>query len=153
MCESEGQSCTSCGACEEARPAESALHRTLPIDYPDPPPAGGDHHPCWVRWGRHAEPVPAERWVHNLEHGGIVFLHHCPDGCASELAELEALVAKRPRTVLTAYAGLQTRFAAVAWGHRLLSDCLDLAAFEDFYACHYDQGPESVSSGPPEYCN
>jgi len=94
-----GTVCTTCGDCEEERPVESASHLLGPIDYPDPPPAGGDHNPCWTTWGVHADVVPVERWVHNLEHGGVVYLYRegaAPNADAGTsddgtLAELTAL--------------------------------------------------------------
>ncbi|HTU60207.1 MAG TPA: DUF3105 domain-containing protein, partial [Polyangiales bacterium] len=135
--------CTACGDCEETQVVTSAMHTNTPVTYPDPPPTSGPHNPCWARWGIHDEPLQAERWVHNLEHGGVVFLYHCPDGCESELAVLKTLAAARERTVLAEYAALPKRFAVVSWGHRLVSDCLDERALSDFYAKNFDHGPES----------
>src|SRR5260221_8549375 len=63
--------CTRCDACEDAKCVTSYNHVLGPVSYPDPPPVGGDHYPCWAKWGVHTEVVPPERWVHNLEHGGI----------------------------------------------------------------------------------
>lgn len=51
------------------------------------------------------------------------------------------------------YASLPTRFAAVSWGRRLLTDCFDEAQMEAFYAEHVDNAPESITSNPlSEYC-
>lgn len=130
----------------------SALHLTGPIAYPDPPPVGGDHDGCWARWGVHEQPVPARNWVHNLEHGGVVFLHDCPSGCADDLAAFSALAQANQRTLLTPYAELNVRFALVAWGVRLQSDCFDQRAFQAFYDAHFDHGRESISSDPPASC-
>ena len=33
------------------------------------------HYPVWARYEEHAAPVARGYWVHNLEHGGIVFLY------------------------------------------------------------------------------
>jgi hypothetical protein len=145
--------CANCGGCEQALPVVSQFHVMEPIEYPEPPPVGGDHSACWFRWGAFAEPVPDERWVHNLEHGGVVFLYDCSDGCPAELAELKELAARSPRTILTPYAALPTRFGVVAWGHRLLSNCLDVAAYRAFYDAHFDRAPESISADPPSSCN
>jgi hypothetical protein len=130
----------------------SALHVTGPIAYDDKPPVGGPHHACWGSWGVHTEPLAAESWVHNLEHGGIVYLYHCTTECPDELAQLTELANSHQRTILTEYDDLPTRFAAVAWGHRITSDCLDLAAFQRFYDVHYDRGLESIAAGPPTGC-
>jgi hypothetical protein len=114
---------------------------------------GGDHNECWYRWGQFEDEVPDERWVHNLEHGGVVFLYDCSSGCPDELADLQALAKRNPRTILTPYAALPTRFGVVAWGRRLLSDCLDVTAFQAFYDARFDKAPESIGSGPPTSCN
>jgi hypothetical protein len=147
-----GLICTSCGACEEEIDVTSALHVMGPIDYLDVPPVGGPHSPCWGNWGVQDTPLKPERWVHNLEHGGGVLLYHCPDGCDAEIAELKSFVGDHERTLLTEYDAMTQRFAAVAWEHRLVSDCLDLAAISHFYEVRFNRGPEAISSGPDTVC-
>jgi Protein of unknown function (DUF3105) len=141
--------------CEESRPVSTAGHVFGTIDYPDPPPTGGDHNPCWATWGVHTDVVPTEQWVHNLEHGGVVFLYQAGEGGSlrpDEEAALTALVGRLPRTLLTAYPGpLNGRFAVIAWGHRLVSECLDVDADERFYAEHFDHAPEHIPDNPT--CN
>ena len=100
----------------------------------------------------HEESVRAENWVHNLEHGGVVFLYHCSAGCDDEVKELSQFVEGRDRALLTRYDLLPTKFAVVSWGHRLLSDCFDQGVLEDFYTVHVGNAPESVSAGPPSDC-
>ncbi len=130
----------------------SANHVNGAIAYPDPPPAGGDHNPCWGAWGVHDQPLGAEHWVHNLEHGGVVFLYHCEGGCDAEVQQLDTFVSAHRLTVLTEYAALPARFGVVAWGYRLLTDALDLRAFTAFYEAHVDHAPESIDSPPPAGC-
>jgi hypothetical protein len=145
--------CTLCGACEQEQPIPGVRHVDGDIVYPDPPPTTGDHNPCWTRYGVHDEQVPDERWVHNLEHGAVVFLYNCPNGCPNEIAQLRALVqACGVFAVLTPYDLLPKRFAVVSWGHRLVSDCLDISAFRSFYDLNVDHGSESNASNPPGYC-
>ncbi len=160
-----GTVCDRCGVCEESIPPTSANHVFGTIDYPDPPPTGGDHNPCWATWGVHHDVVPPENWVHNLEHGGVVFLYRSPaelysvsaldggpaDAGIAPLSEIDALVEKLPRTLDTQYAALPKPFAVVAWGYRLVSDCVDLDAAADFYAAHFNQAPEDIPSNPS--CN
>jgi hypothetical protein len=100
----------------------------------------------------HDAPLAPERFVHNLEHGAVVLLYACPDGCAEELEALEGFVEERPWAILTEYGSMPTRFAILAWGYRLMSDELDLAAFGAFYDAHADRAPESVPSGKPAGC-
>lgn len=144
--------CTACGACEETIPIVSAMHTNMPVTYPDPPPTSGPHNPCWAAWGIHDEPLAAERWVHNMEHGGIVLTYNCPDGCADEVAVLKNFVSTHTRTVLAAYDKLPARFAVTSWGHRLVSECLDEQALAAFYTAHFDRGPESNSNPPNPSC-
>jgi hypothetical protein len=142
-----------CAPTEQTLPVSSpAYHREGTILYPDPPPVGGDHNPCWGTWGVHDMPLAAEHWVHNLEHGGVVYLYHCPDGCADEVAQLTTFVRGRQQALLTAYDALPTRFAVVSWGVRSTSDCFDLASFTRFYSEHVNQGTEQISSDPPASC-
>ena len=148
-----GGLCTSCGGCAEALPVVSAMHMPGHIEYPDTPPASGPHNGrCWSDWGVQSSEVPPERWVHNLEHGGVVFLHHCPDGCDADLNALRELVGAHKLTLMTSYAQLPTRFAAISWGVRMLSDCFDPKAFQAFYDMHAGRGPEAVDSPPPAIC-
>lgn len=159
-----GGLCTSCGGCAQSLPVVSAMHMPGHIDYPDTPPASGPHNGrCWSDWGALTSEVPPERWVHNLEHGGVVFLHHCPEAaeepqpatvpdCDADLNALRELVAGRKLALLTSYAQLPTRFAAISWGVRMLSDCYDPTAFQAFYDMHAGHGPEAVDSPPPAIC-
>jgi hypothetical protein len=147
-----GPLCTTCGACAQGLPVMGAQHVSGSIDYPDPPPTSGPHNSCWGNWGVQDAELRPKRWVHNLEHGGVVFLYHCEQACPDELQALQNLVQDRPLTVVTAYAALPTRFAAVAWGYRLLSPCFDAEAFAAFYAAHVNHGREAVASAPPPQC-
>jgi hypothetical protein len=58
-------------------PNEPRSH--IPYDqepvYSANPPVSGQHYELWARWQIHTDPVPRGFWVHNLEHGGVVFLY------------------------------------------------------------------------------
>ena len=128
-------------------------HQSGGISYPDRPPAGGPHDPCWTTWGVHPTEVRDENWVHNLEHGGVVFLYNCPSGCDADVAKLTKLVdALNVWAILTPYSLMSSKFAVVSWGHRVTMDCDDLVGVEKFYEDHVDQAPESGTSNPPEAC-
>lgn len=128
------------------------MHTTNPVTYKDPPPSSGPHNPCWARWGVHDEPLAAERWVHNLEHGGVVFLYNCPSGCDAEIATIKTIASTRSRTIVAAYADLPKRFGVVSWGHRLVSECFDEQAFKEFLAKNFDHAPESNANPPNPSC-
>ena len=144
--------CAPDGNCEERVTLPAAAHVLDPIVSADPPPAGGPHNPCWASWGVHTRPLPPEYWVHNLEHGGVVLLYHCPDGCSDEVAQLQTFVAAHERTLLTEYAQLPQRFAIVAWGYRLLMTTLDVATLDAFYMMRFNHAPENIGAGPPTEC-
>lgn len=146
--------CSRCDdSCVTPVAVEGAAHVDGPIDYPELPPAGGSHDSCWLDYGVYSSPpAPPERWVHNLEHGAVVYLYNCPGGCDADVTALEQLVEGLPRIILTPYADMPPGFAAVAWGQRLVSSCLDLDALMAFFLAHYDNAPESVNSGAPDGC-
>lgn len=146
--------CSACdGRCEQRIEVSSAVHVAGAIEYPDPPPVGGPHDPCWGDYGAYRDPpLPARRFVHNLEHGAVVFAYNCPKGCEAEVEQLEEL-SVLPRVIVTPYEAMPAGFAALAWGVRLTSSCLDMDAMRGFYAAHFDHGPESVSSGAPSGCS
>ena len=134
-------------------PASSQSHVEGEIDYEDLPPAGGDHNPCWETWGIHTEELDPIHFVHNQEHGGVIFLYNCPDGCEAELALLTERVEELSvLSILGPYSDMDHKFAAVAWENRIMMNCLDLDRLEDFYQDHVDQGPESTASAPPADC-
>jgi hypothetical protein len=145
--------CPACDGCVQEIPVTSANHVEGNIVYPDPPPVGGDHNPCWLNFGIYRTEQPDERWVHNLEHGGVAFLYHCPDGCPAEVAALERFAVGKEQMLVMPYREMHSKFAAVSWGYRVLTDCLDLDLYADFYRNHVDHGPESIKTGPPAaYC-
>ena len=149
------EECDSCGgACTiEALSYTSRLHSDEPVDYVDTPPAGGPHNPCWAAWGVHTEPVPDDNWVHNLEHGGVVFLYNCPDGCDADVEGMTALATDLGGfALLTPYGDMDDKFAAVSFGMRLLTDCFDESAWRAFYEEHADHGPESTTANPGSTC-
>ena len=132
----------------------SRRHVEDPVQHDDLPPAGGDHDGCWAEWGLHTEPVPSHNWVHNLEHGGVALLYNCPDGCESELATIQNLAESLDGVswLLTPYPEMETRFGVVAWGQRMLLDCVDSDAYLAFIAMHANNAPEAVASAPPAGC-
>lgn len=118
------------------------------IGYDANPPASGAHWPFWEQtWGEHTAVVPREMWVHNLEHGGVVLLYNCPQGCDSELAVLRQVIASRStqRVLLTADPLLAApRFAAVSWTWTYRTDTPDLPTLLCFVDQHEGHAPEDV---------
>ena len=133
-------------------PTEDRRHLEDEIEYPVSPPAGGAHNPCWYDFGVFDYEVPDERWVHNQEHGAVVFLYNCPEGCEGELNALIEMVSPLERIIVSPYADMRWRFAATAWEHRIMMNCLDLDRMKSFYDQHFNQAPEDVASMPSEQC-
>lgn len=146
-----------CGTIESAEPVVAGAHVPVcsAVTYASNPPTSGPHYPNWAKYQAFAAPVGRPFWVHNLEHGAIVITYNCPDGCAADVAALQAMLAQQPvdtscgatvrnRFVVTPDPLLDVQFAASAWGHALRSNCFDLAALDDFILAHYGRGPEDV---------
>ena len=54
--------------------------------------------------------------------------------------------------VLAPYADMDSPYAAVSWGWRMLTGCVDDEAFRQFYDDHVDQAPESLPQDPGSAC-
>ncbi len=117
--------------------------------YSSNPPASGPHDPVPAPWGVNPNPVPRERIVHNLEHGGVAILYNCPSGCDEITGPLTDLVAQRAgagRSVLLApYPDMDSAIALVSWTRLDTFDKLDLPRVERFieaHLCRFD--PENI---------
>ena len=141
----------------ESVPTEfSHLLQCSPVTYDTNPPSGGSHYAIWPAFQSYDFPLPAGFAVHALEHGAVVFWYNCPEGCADEVAEVEAFIAGLPedplcegqgsprRTVLVPYPELATRWGASSWGFALTADCFDAEAFGQFYTDHVGNGREAL---------
>jgi hypothetical protein len=117
-----------------------------PITYDLSPPAADNHRGMWARWGEYRS-LPPQRWLHNLEHGGIAFLYHpCAD--AAVVDELRAIAQAQGddfRWILTPYADLPTAVAVVAWEWRYQAECVQAEEIEQFIEQRYRQAPEDVA--------
>jgi len=134
------------------------------IDWSSNPPSSGPHYPIWAAFQAYASPVPRAYYVHDLEHGAVVFLYNCGStGCPDVVSTLQAAADSLPddpmcaeeeggtesvrvRTVITPDPLIPTRVAAAAWGWIYLADCADLPTLKQFASAHYGQGPEESCS-------
>lgn len=132
-------------------PPTTALHICLPnpIQYAQTPPSGGHHRGEWGKWGEYSY-MPPQRWLHNLEHGGIAFLYH-PCAPKATVDALRAFAKAWPaddggefRWVMTPYPGLPTAVAVVAWGWSYSANCLKNDEITTFIKAHYRKAPEDV---------
>ena len=147
--------CDACGGncLLQALSYDKRYHIATDVHYTVTPPAGGPHHPCWVDFGIHPEPVADEHWVHNLEHGAVVASYACEGTCDFEIQRLRDWAeAAGPWTLVTPYTASTWPYTLSAWGYRLQTDCVDENAFDAFYTEHSNQGPESTRAGAPQQC-
>lgn len=128
--------------------SEGAMHVVVGSnpEWNNNPPHSGPHYPTAAPWGDYAT-LERGHWVHSLEHGGIVLLHDCPQGCADELAQLRSVRSLRPeaRIIMTHDPLLEaSRFAAVAWTWVYEFDTVDLDALTCFIDQHEGNAPEDI---------
>lgn len=129
----------------------------FPLYIPGEPPVLDAHRPVWARWGDFTH-LPAARYLHNLEHGGVTFLY---DPCYPDLQRQLTATARRLRNtrlgdeywggavkyVVTPYVGLATRFAVLTWGHGFAGLCdpsTMQVALDSFLERTWGYSPESV---------
>jgi len=137
-------------------PNEGWLHvpEGTPITYSHNPPASGPHYPVWLRYEIFTTPLARGYWVHNLEHGAIVFLYR-PDTPASVVSALLDAYRALPndakcgdaRALVTLDPAMPRPVAVAAANWLLEADGVDAAAIRDFVLAHRDRAPESVCGG------
>ncbi len=125
------------------------------------PPSSGAHYPIWAAYQAYTAPVPRGYYVHDLEHGAIVFAYQCPSGSCPEIAaELQSVSDSLPddplctgggegvrvRTDITPYPLIDVPVAAAAWGWVYKAACFDAPTLKAFALAHYGQGPEDLCS-------
>ena len=99
----------------------TATHVEGSVEYPQSPPAGGDHHPAWLNCGIYDQPQQNENAVHSLEHGAVWVTYDADAVTGDELASLEDQL---PSTyaLLSPYEGLDSPIVVSAWNHQLKID-------------------------------
>ncbi len=152
---SDGPPCAlDCGPEVDAPPKEPGIHvaEPTPINYDQNPPSSGQHWPVWqTPWGPYPNGVPRERWVHNLEHGGIVLAYNCPAGCDDVVGELTTIMSATPpdkfneqRFLIVPDGQMPHKVAALAWGWRWQAEAVDMNGIRCFVTARYDRAPESI---------
>jgi hypothetical protein len=133
--------------------------------YSSNPPVTGEHYARWGRWQIYDQTLRRGYWVHNHEHGGVIYLYH-PDAGPSLI---EALVrvynsipddpaCGHPRALLTPDPLLDASWAVTSsgrepdpaggdfgFGYYIKADCIeDEQALVDFAVEHRNQAYEDV---------
>ncbi len=130
-----------------------------PVTYRYIPPASGPHYPSPQPAGVYRQEVPEGNWIHSLEHGYIVALVKCPDGCPDTFNQLEDLYKnglpqseqfKTVKFVVTPYskpftdANKEAPITLLAWNRELMLQSVDRDKIIAFYKKYVDKGPEAV---------
>jgi hypothetical protein len=128
------------------------------IQWSNNPPTSGPHYPTWAAWDRNYAQLARGYYVHNAEHGGVIFLYHCDPDCPEVVTSLlEAARNMRPdgscispitkRVIVTSDPLLPdgVQVAAVAWNAAYTATCFD-PYVSTFAREHYALGPE-------DFCN
>jgi hypothetical protein len=136
------------------------------IQWDSNPPSSGPHYPIWAAYQAYTSPVPRGYYVHNEEHGAVVFLYNCDAGCPAVVAGLQAAsdaipddpvcasaeAGVRVRTVITPDPLIDVPVAAAAWGWVYKAQCLDAPTLRDFALQHYANAPEvNCSNGTTQF--
>jgi Protein of unknown function (DUF3105) len=108
-------------------------HKAGVISYAESPPMGGPHSPVWADCDGAVYPnqIASENAVHTLEHGAV-WITYKPGLPAEQLDVLSKLVAGKPYTLLTPYAGLKSNVSLQAWGYQLFVDSATDSRVERF---------------------
>jgi len=137
---------------------EDALHVPVgsPIEWSTNPPATGKHYAVWAKWDQQYTALDRGYWVHNAEHGGVILLYRCPEGCPDVVDALLGVVRSfstdgacqapvRNRLIVVADPLLppEVQVAAVGWNALYTASCFD-PYVETFAAGHYGKGREDL---------
>jgi endogenous inhibitor of DNA gyrase (YacG/DUF329 family) len=132
------------------------------------PPTSGKHYGSHAAFGTYTDSVPYGFLVHSLEHGAIVIGYNCPEGCAKEVEDMQAMIDRYPcdsgctnlnlrRFVLAPDPRINVRWAASAWNWSWKSTCPDTVSLAKFSHDHYAQGLEDlfelgIDLSPQKWC-
>lgn len=94
-------------------------HSDEDLDYPQSPPAGGNHAPVWLDCGVYDEPVHDENAVHDLEHG-TVWITYQPSLPESDVDRLASVLPDNG--IMSPRDGLATPVVVTVWGAQLELD-------------------------------
>lgn len=104
--------------------------------YNSSPPTSGWHFRDPAAWGIKDKPLPPERFVHNMEHGGVILHYNCPDGCEDEVTQMAEIVRRTDETILMPNPDMESRFAVTAWNWLATMEAYDDSQVKDFVRSH-----------------
>jgi hypothetical protein len=109
-----------------------------------------------AKWDAHYTSLDRGYWVHNAEHGGVILLYRCPEGCPDVVDALldvaralapdgscQAPVRNRVLVVADPLLPPDVQVAAVGWNATYTASCFD-AYVGTFADDRYNRGPEDT---------
>lgn len=139
-----------CSPIERHEVDEQAVHvdEGTAVDYDTNPPTNGDHYEQPAEpgfFGGEAGSVPAERLVHNLEHGQLVIWYR-PDAPEEVKDEIEEVTEQDPVALIAAPWEIEgsANYVLTAWGAS--QSCVEVsqAVIDDFRREFQGRGPENA---------
>jgi len=114
----------------------TANHVEGDVQYPQAPPAGGDHNAMWLNCGIYSEPVPDVNAVHSLEHGAVWITY---DPARVDSDGVDAIRAQLPSSyvILSPYDGLPSPIVASAWNAQVQVDSPDDPRITEFLKAYW----------------
>jgi hypothetical protein len=120
-------------------------------NYQHNPPASGPHYPVWLRYQEYGAAQARGYWVHNLEHGAVVFLYR-PDAPAASVSALRDTFRTlpndpqcgHPRALMTPDPAMPRPVAVVAADWILEGETLPAQTILDFVSQHRNRAPENI---------
>lgn len=132
----------------EAIPIEGRTHvpEGTKVEYHNSnPPTSGNHWPQPAPWGFYEEPLPDEKLVHNIEHGGIWISHRDVDETTK--SKIRAIAEKYPQAVIaTPRPENDAKIAVASWGRLLKLDSPDEELIDKFIKSNINKAPEQLAS-------
>lgn len=130
---------------------------TVELTYQHYPPSSGQHYDATAPWGVYTDttqPIPEGNFVHNLEHGGVVFVYACAEPCPDLEQQFVDLYNSVPpskygnkKMLVTPYDSSKMGgfpIVALAWGHQLNLSAFDKTTMLTWYRRFVGYGPEDV---------
>ena len=119
---------------------------TIHNDYNSVPPTSGPHYDQPLPWGTYTQPIPNERQLHNLEHGGVMIQYNTDD--VDLIARLEGFAEKQTGypcyLIVAPYPDMETTIAVTVWAVLDTMEEYDEDRLQAFVNAYRNDGPERV---------
>ena len=137
-------------------PVSTCNQRNFPDDlyYTTNPPSSGPHYASmWATYGEHPIPIDPRFYVHNLEHGSVLFFYRCNSAaqCPNAAVTLDSISNALPddpdclrrrrgvrKQVITApNPDMDVQVAVVSWGWTFKASCINREQILEFANARY----------------